>query len=74
MKRYWLFAYPDYYPSGGMGDCRGDFETIEEAMQYATDNELNCLDNCDVIDSQTGEIVAENQVPGGFMKLTENNQ
>lgn len=31
MKRYWLFAGPNYYASGGMKDFLGDFATIDEA-------------------------------------------
>ena len=38
MKRYLLFAGYDYYPSGGMGDFKNDFDTIDEAMQYAKAN------------------------------------
>lgn len=35
MKKYLLFAGPDYYPAGGWGDFRGDFATPEEAEEYA---------------------------------------
>lgn len=31
MKRYIVFAGSDYYPGGGWGDFRGDFDTLEEA-------------------------------------------
>lgn len=34
MKRYWLFAYNNYYPYGGMRDFAGDFDTIEEAVEF----------------------------------------
>lgn len=30
MKKYWLFAYADYYPDGGMNDVRLKFNTAEE--------------------------------------------
>lgn len=32
MKRYLLFAGEDYYPGGGANDLKGDFDTIEEAV------------------------------------------
>ena len=38
MKRYLLFAGYDYYPSGGMDDFKNDFDTIDEAIQYAKAN------------------------------------
>lgn len=30
MKKYIVFAGHDHYPSGGMGDVRGSFDTLEE--------------------------------------------
>ena len=32
-KRYLVFAWYDYYPSGGMYDCKGSFDTVEEARK-----------------------------------------
>ena len=32
-KRYWLFTIEQYYPSGGLGDVRQTFDTIEEAEE-----------------------------------------
>jgi len=34
MKNYLAFYGEYYYPSGGMEDFIGDFDTIEEAIQY----------------------------------------
>lgn len=31
MKRYLAFACPRYYPSGGMQDCVGAFDEIDDA-------------------------------------------
>lgn len=31
MKRYLLFAGDHYYPSGGIEDYMGDYDTVEEA-------------------------------------------
>lgn len=33
MKRYLGFAGPKYYPEGGWGDFRGDFDTLDEAIR-----------------------------------------
>jgi hypothetical protein len=30
MKRYMVFAYDQYYPSGGMNDFKGDFDSLED--------------------------------------------
>jgi hypothetical protein len=35
MKRFLLFKGDNYYPSGGMDDFQGDFDTREEALQAA---------------------------------------
>jgi len=32
MKRYLLFRGRDYYPSGGIDDLLGDFDTVEECI------------------------------------------
>lgn len=34
MKRYLLFAYYHYYPSGGLSDLQGDFESLDEGLTY----------------------------------------
>ena len=31
MKRYMVFAFDTYYPSGGIGDLRGSYATKQEA-------------------------------------------
>lgn len=33
MKRYLLFQGSKYYPSGGMRDFAGDYDTVEEALE-----------------------------------------
>lgn len=30
-KRFMVFSFPEYYPSGGLGDCAGSYDTIDEA-------------------------------------------
>lgn len=29
MKRFLLFSYPEYYPSGGLGDVLHEFDSLE---------------------------------------------
>ncbi len=36
MKRYWLFEAQQYYPSGGMLDWIGDYDSVEEAEEART--------------------------------------
>jgi hypothetical protein len=33
MKRYHLFCMDFYYPSGGLGDYKGSFDTAEDAFK-----------------------------------------
>lgn len=35
---YYLFTYSQYYPQGGMNDCRGDFNSIEDAREAAKES------------------------------------
>lgn len=32
MKRYMVFAYDQCYPSGGMNDFNGDFDSLEDEL------------------------------------------
>ncbi|WP_286803322.1 MULTISPECIES: hypothetical protein [Sphingobacterium] len=40
-KRYLLFVYDKYYPSGGLCDLRESFDTIEEARDAAMKSEYD---------------------------------
>jgi len=59
LKRYLVFAYDNYYPAGGWGDFMGSFDTIEEAI---TKLEKHYYDNCDVIDTTTGDYVEDDRL------------
>ena len=39
MRRYWLFICPTYYPAGGMDDLKGNFESLEDAVNVGNANE-----------------------------------
>lgn len=41
MKKYWVIAYDQYYPSGGLGNVKATFETMEEAEVYLEQIERN---------------------------------
>jgi len=55
LKRYLLFAFDNYYPSGGWSDFRGDFETLEEALEASKGVGL---DVWDIVDSETKKVIA----------------
>ena len=52
MLRYVLFAGENYYPAGGMQDCKGCFNTIREAIEALSGR----ADWMNILDSRTGEI------------------
>lgn len=33
-KRYLVFTYDDFYPSGGMTDLKESFDDIDEALEF----------------------------------------
>jgi hypothetical protein len=37
MKRYILFRFSNFYPSGGMNDVEGHYDTLEEATDYVNE-------------------------------------
>ena len=56
MKRYLLFAYDEYYPSGGWYDFRGSFDSIEEAKKFC--DRVN-RDWAEIVDSQEGKVLLD---------------
>ena len=61
MKRYLAFACPYYYPSGGMQDCVGAFDTIDEAkatLQIASYGGLgDTLTHGHIFDLESADVV-----------------
>lgn len=53
MKRYLLFAYNTYYPSGGVNDLLGDFDHLHEARAHL--DGLSPFDHVEALDITTGE-------------------
>lgn len=54
MERYMLFSFDTYYPSGGMSDFIGSYDTIEAAMN------AEFRDNYHIYDTVTNKIVRTN--------------
>lgn len=61
MKRFLLFYGMIYYPSGGAGDFKKDFDTKEEAEEYYNSNYKYRINNNgdytwgNILDIQTGK-------------------
>jgi hypothetical protein len=56
MKRYLVFCFDDYYPSGGWNDLHGEFDDIGAAFADA-DNWP--YENTQVIDTETGKEIKQ---------------
>ena len=44
-----LFASPNYYPYGGMHDCKGVFATLAEAEAAMANIDEGYMDDCHVL-------------------------
>jgi hypothetical protein len=53
-KRFLLFGFPEYYPSGGLGDVDGEFDDLNDAIAAAVDS---FREYRYVFDCQTRQIV-----------------
>lgn len=47
-KRFLLFCHDTYYPSGGMSDARGSYDTLEEAMEAGGKSHYDGFDILDL--------------------------
>lgn len=59
MKRYALFAYDTYYPSGGWHDFLKSYASIEDALTVAKAEWAEHQRNFHIVDLQEG-IIMEN--------------
>jgi len=59
MKRYLLFAYESYYPSGGKNDEVGSYDTLEEAVAAANTGTFQNYDYKDILDLEKREWVTQ---------------
>lgn len=58
MKRFLVFGYDRYYPSGGWNDFKDSFDTKDEAQEYAQSlKDQKVVDFSHVVDTITGDTV-----------------
>ena len=57
MKQFLLFAGDHFYPSGGWGDFKNSFDTVEEAQEGAADELAGNSDWWQIVDITTGKVV-----------------
>lgn len=50
MKNFMLFAGDDYYPSGGMNDLVGEFESLDEIPQKLNESNFGLYDWAHIYD------------------------
>lgn len=78
LKRFLVFAYDAYYPSGGWNDYQGSFETLAEVRKHIAEvnEETSAPDYFNVVDAHTGKAVKElatyNEAENAHMQATEN--
>jgi hypothetical protein len=58
MKKYLLVCWDQYYPSGGLRNIRGTFDTVEEAKAAYVDGFAG-MDYAEIVDRDTMETVWE---------------
>jgi hypothetical protein len=54
MKRFLVFAYDGYYPTGGWGDFVKDFNTEEEALEEAKKTKNDIIE---IVDTEIGKVI-----------------
>lgn len=56
MKRFLLFAFEHYYPSGGLLDVVESYDTVEEAIEASANGQRRC-DELYILDRDLWRIV-----------------
>ena len=51
MKRFLVFAYDDYYPSGGLADIQSEFDTLAELHEKLPEL-IDLWDHVEILDLQ----------------------
>lgn len=69
-KRYWLFAFMHYYPSGGMDDLEFTFDTLEEFEEYmgGDANMIRWADEWQLYDKLTDELTCYDSYKTGMVE------
>jgi len=60
MKRFMIFAGENYYPSGGMNDFVGEFDTISQCIIRLSKRRA---DWWNILDTQTKQVYNNYQAP-----------
>lgn len=55
IKRYMVFAWPEFYPGGGWSDFVGSFSNKDDAVRCADSKLEVCNGGVEVIDLESGE-------------------
>lgn len=61
MKKFAAFGYDNYYPGGGWSDFMGFFDSREEAIEAMRFRKYGPLDNLDLVDTNSWEVVSEDR-------------
>ncbi len=54
-KRFWLFTYCTYYPSGGLNDFYDGFDSAEQAYEELKTENAQIADWFQLVDMETRE-------------------
>jgi hypothetical protein len=60
MKRFWLFIFEQYYPSGGMLDFYDSYDSFEEAKAKGESRSGEYSYDYDIFDRDNGTITSSN--------------
>ncbi len=56
-KQFLLFSFPEFYPSGGLGDITEEFDTEQAARAYIEKNLYNLSEYAYLFDCQTRNVI-----------------
>lgn len=59
-KQFLLFSFAEYYPSGGLGDIRAEFDTELDAHLYIKENLYDLSEYAYLFDCQARNVIWSN--------------
>lgn len=76
MKRFLVFGFDNYYPSGGIGDLQGEFDTLEEAVALTEAKSKYRpsafqWENYELVDTQEGTVTTLSNRRGTNVRIKE---
>lgn len=66
MKKYLLFAGPNYYPSGGLDDLVKSFDSIEEAKAFAEADHEETYEWAQIVETKSLKLVLCGDIERAF--------